>query len=145
MVLGGRRLCVGFLFSTMSAVTELGVSAAVYTFLWAAWRHGRFHRGLIVFALTYEVLVNISYMTYRLIVPSEGVEYSAGMGMFLAFHGLLSLVMFIGLVGLVIAAWRAHGKGLNLFRLHPSATAAFAVLWAVSVITGEVIYVVTYL
>lgn len=136
---------MGFLFSTFSAVTELFVTAAVYTFLWQAWRHDRFRTPLLVFGLSYEILVNVAYMTFRLVSPAEGVEYSPAMSSFLAFHGILSLVMLLGLIGLSIAAIRANGRGENLLREHTGLTATFAGLWFVSIATGEVIYVVTYL
>lgn len=136
---------MAFWFSTLSAVTELGVTAAVYVFIFGALYREVFRVGLIAFALTYEVLVNISYMTFRLFSPAEGVEHSAAMTRFLAFHGVLSLVMFLGLVALVMVAVREHRRGHNLLRQNPGMTWTFVVLWAVSVLTGEAIYVITYL
>ena len=136
---------VAFWYSTLSAVTELGVTAVVYTFIFTAYRRDVFRVGLIAFALTYEVLVNISYMTFRLFQTADGVEHSAAMTRFLAFHGILSLVMFLGLVAFTIAAVREHKRGLNLFRQNPAMMWAFVFLWAVSILTGEAIYVLTYL
>lgn len=133
------------LFSTLSAVTELFVTAGVYWFIFQAMRHDRFHQGLITFALTYEVLVNIAYMTFRLLVPAEGSDVSGGMAALYAFHGILSLVMFISLVAFVVTALRLRRYGHNLFRARPVLTWSFMVLWAVSVLSGELIYVLTYL
>lgn len=132
------------LFSTLSAVTELGVTAAVYTFLFSAYYRDRFRSGLLAFALVYEVLVNIAYMTFRLVAPAEGVEYADGLRSLLAFHGTLSLLMFLGLVAISIQAIREHRSGRNLFRERPGLTGSFAALWAVSILTGEIIYVILY-
>lgn len=132
------------LFSTVSAVTELLVTAAVYVFLVRAYRGTRFHGGLLAFALSYEVLVNVAYMTYRLFVPSVA-EHSDGMSLLLAFHGILSLFMLVGLIGLAMNAWRGHRQGTNTLRAHPKTTWAFGILWAISILTGEAVYVLSYL
>jgi hypothetical protein len=133
------------LYSTLSAVTELFVTAAVYVFLVHAYQGRALHRGLIAFALTYEVLFNVSYMTFRFLAPAKGVEHSAAMSWFLAGHGLLSLVMLIGLIGLVLATLRQHRLGLNYLANNPGLTWTFAVLWGISIASGEAIYVLTYL
>lgn len=134
------------LFSTLSAVTELFVTAAVYAFIFQAYKRDLFRKGLMAFALTYEVVVNIAYMAFRLLQPSEGAgDLSPAMVALYGFHGTLSLLMFIGLVALVVTAVRLHRFGHNLFRERPKLMWTFVVLWGVSILTGELIYVFTYL
>lgn len=131
-------------FSTLSAVTELFVTAAVYTVIWQAYHHDRFRGGLLSFALTYEVLVNVAYMTFRLVSDGGGSDRPEWLSLLYAGHGLLSLVMLVGLIWFGLAAFRAHRRGRNLFREQKSATVAFVVLWAVSILSGEAIYLAEY-
>lgn len=135
---------MAFWLSTFSAVTELGVTAAVYAFLHGAYYHDRFRNGLLAFALTYEVLVNIAYMTFRLFQDSHA-EYPGWFSALLAGHGLLSLVMFLGLVAIFAMAAVLRRRGRNLFREQPQMTASFAVMWGLSILSGEAIYVYLYL
>lgn len=136
---------MGFAFSTFSAVTELFVTAAVFTYLWQGWRHGVLRTTLISFALVYEVLVNVAYMTFRMVLPPGHATYPAWVEAMLPWHGILSLVMLLGLIGLVLEVRRMARRGENVLRTRPRATLGFAVLWTVSVASGEVIYVATYL
>lgn len=131
-------------FSTLSAITELFVSAAVYTVLWQAYRHDRFRGGLLSFALTYEILVNVAYMTFRLVQDSGAADRPEWLSLLYASHGLLSLIMLIGLIWFGLAAFRANRVGRNLIREQQGATIAFAVLWAISILSGEAIYLVEY-
>lgn len=134
------------LLSTFTAVTELFVTVAVFAFLHQAYRNGRVMGGLIAFALTYEVLVNVAYMVFRLFAgPAEGHTYSAGMQTLLAVHGTLSLLMLFGLIALAAATVRAGRRGENHLRQHPRTTFAFVGLWTASVLTGEWVYAATYL
>lgn len=136
---------MGFWFSTFSAVTELFVTAAVFTYLWQGWRHGVLRTGLIAFALTYEILVNVAYMAFRLLVPPTSHDYPGWVEALLPWHGILSLAMLLGLIALVLEARRYAKRGENVLQKHPGATLGFAILWTLSIASGEVIYVATYL
>lgn len=137
---------MAFLLSTFTAVTELLVTAAVFTFLYQGYRRGRVLGGLVAFALTYEVLFNVAYMVFRLVAgPAGGHTYSDGMQTLLAVHGTLSLLMLFGLVALVLATVRAGRRGENHLREHPRTTVAFAALWTASIATGLWVYAATYL
>lgn len=136
---------MGFAFSTFSAVTELAVTAAVFTYLWHGWRHGVLRNALITAALTYEVLVNVAYMTLRMLRPPAAATYPGWVEAMLPWHGILSLLMLVGLIGLVVEARRYARRGENVLQRHPGATLGFAVLWTVSIVSGEVIYAATYL
>lgn len=130
-------------FSTLSAVTELFVSAAVFYFFYQALRHVNYRWGLITVAIVYETLFNITYMVSRLFEHEEGVthHHPGWVTGFVAFHGTLSLLMFLGLIGFVVWAWRRVRAGDadpigNWRRL----SYGFLVLWTISILTGEAIY-----
>jgi len=136
---------MGFLFSTFSAVTELFVTAAVFTYLWHGWRHGVLRTSLIAFALVYEILVNVAYMTFRMLFPPADTAYPGWVEAVLPWHGILSLLMLLGLIGLVLEARRSALRGGNVLRERPRTALGFAILWTVSIASGEVIYIATYL
>lgn len=130
-------------FSTLSAATELLVTAAVAWFFYQAFRRQSYRFGIMTAALVYETVFNIAYMVSRL-SAHEGTESEPRPGWyigFIAFHGLLSLVMFVGLVALVIWAYmeRRAGEAHPLGR-HPRFSAVFLALWGVSILSGELIY-----
>lgn len=131
------------LFSTFSALTELVVSLAVYWFFWRGMRFADYRWGLIAVAIAYETLFNITYMVSRLFTHDEGVthEHPGWVTAFVAAHGLLSLVMFAGLIGYVIWARRRFVAGLaNPLAARRRLSQAFLALWTLSVASGEAIY-----
>jgi uncharacterized membrane protein YozB (DUF420 family) len=132
------------LYSTVSLVAELFVSAAVYSSIWAGWRKNLFRKRLVALTLAYEALFNISYMVYRVLThvdDSKDGPFEIGLAIF---HGTLSLAMFIALIVFMIVAWRAYGKGKNYFKEHPRLTWTFLVLWTLSVLSGVLFYFVEY-
>lgn len=136
------------LYSTFSAVTELFVTAAVFWFFYQALAHANYRWGLIAVAIVYEILFNISYMVRRLFAHEEGVTHvhEPWVTWFVAAHGTLSLLMFIGLIGLVVWAWRRQRHG----EVHPigrrrALSYVFLGLWTVSILSGEAIYAFYFL
>jgi hypothetical protein len=133
-------------YSIFSAASELLVTAAVFYVLWRAYARGDFRRGLLAVVLCFEALVNISYMAYRLAVPARAaVALPDWLTATAALHGLLSLAMFLALLFFAALAWRDDARGENFFRDHKGTTWAFAGLWALSVASGEFLFVATYL
>lgn len=135
-------------FSSLSAATELLVSAAVYWFFFRALRFGDHRWGLILVAIAYETLFNITYMVSRLVVHQEGRthEHPAWVTGFVVVHGLLSLVMFLGLIAYVAWGRRAWNSGApNPFGAHRRLSVQFLVWWTLSVASGEAIYLFYWL
>lgn len=132
------------LLSAVSAVTELFVTAAVFYVLWAAIVRDEFKTRLLAAALGYEVLVNIAYMAYRLLTHTEPGHHPGWMVGLLALHGILSLLMFLALVAFAVLAFRAHGRGRNLFRERLAATHAFVALWLAALLSGEAVFLLEY-
>ncbi|MEA3203616.1 MAG: hypothetical protein QOI63_1295 [Thermoplasmata archaeon] len=132
-------------FSAFSAASELAVTAAVFYVLWRAWRHDDFRGALLAITLAFEACVNIAYMSIRLVSHAPALHASAAMDLLLAGHGVLSLLMFVGLVLLAAEAFRLHKQGRNALRERPRATLGFAILWSVSVLSGEAIFLLTLL
>jgi hypothetical protein len=133
-------------YSIFSATSELLVTAAVFYVLWRAYARDDFRRGLLVTVLAFEALVNISYMAYRIAIPSDSFQDAPGwLTATAALHGLLSLAMFLFLLFLAAMAWRDASRGENFFRDHRGTTWAFAGLWTVSIVSGEFLFVATYL
>ena len=133
------------LFSTLSAVTELLVTAAVFWFFQQALVHGRYRFGIMAVALVYETLFNITYMTARFFGEGTTGDHEAWFSVLLAVHGTLSLLMFIGLIVLVIWAFDRRGKGdLDPLGTRRKLAWTFLVLWTLSVLSGEFIYVMQW-
>jgi hypothetical protein len=131
------------LFSTFSAVTEILVSVAVYWFFWRGMRFGDYRWGLITVAIVYETLFNITYMVSRVFTHEEGVthDHPAWVTAFVAVHGSLSLLMFLGLIGYVLWVRRRHTLGMaNPLAQRRRFSQAFLVLWTLSVVSGELIF-----
>ncbi len=132
------------LYSTVSLVAELFVSAAIVTVIVQAYRRNAFRRRLAALALSYEVLFNISYMVYRVLThPEDKVESKFDVALAI-FHGTLSLAMFIALVVFMAVAWKRYAKGENFFRAHRVMTGIFLALWTLSVVSGVIFYFVEY-
>jgi hypothetical protein len=133
-------------YSIFSATSELLVTAAVFYVLWRAYAHNDFRRGLLVVVLAFEALVNISYMAYRMAIPSEGLANAPGwLTATAALHGILSLGMFLFLIFLAAMAWRDDARGENFFRDHAGTTWTFVGLWMTSILSGEFLFVSLYL
>lgn len=135
------------LFSTFSLITELIVSASIFYVFYSGYKHNHFPFKLALFALSYEILFNISYMVSRSLehVPEYKEEVHSGFEIALAaFHGILSLVMFIALIVFLIIAFKKYKAGINYFKEHNTLTIMFLVLWSLSVISGIVFYFTLY-
>ena len=132
-------------YSIFSAGSELLVTAAVFYVLWRAYARDDFRKGLLVVVLSFEALVNISYMAYRIAVPAGGQALPGWLAATAALHGILSLAMFLALLFFAAMAWRDDARGENFFRDHKGATWTFVGLWTVSIVSGEFLFVATYL
>jgi uncharacterized membrane protein YozB (DUF420 family) len=132
-------------YSIFSASSELLVTLAVFYVVWKGWR-GDFRRGLLAAVLVFEVAFNVSYMAYRLFWDTDGLEDIPNwLGSVAAVHGILSLMMLLFLFFIAAMAWRDRERGENFFRATPSLVWLFVVLWTISVLTGELVFVVMYL
>lgn len=141
---GGHGVSAPPAFSTLSAITELFVTAAVVWFFHQAMRHQRYRFAVMTIALVYETLFNITYMVSRLFEHEEGVTHThdAWVTWFVAIHGTLSLAMFIGLIWLVVWTGIRYRRGDP----HPLGgrgrlVATFLWLWGASILSGELIYI----
>lgn len=133
-------------YSVFSATSELLVTAAVFYVLWRAYARGDFRKGLLAVVLSFEALVNISYMAYRIVSPATPAEAMPGwLTATAAMHGILSLAMFLALLFFAAMAWRDDARGENFFRDHKGTTWTFVGLWTVSIVSGEFLFVATYL
>ena len=71
---------------------------------------------------------------------------SASLKLFAAAHGILSLLMLIGLIVMFILAVADEKSGRpGWFRRRPALTYAFLGLWMISVASGEAFFVMRYL
>ncbi|HTK04995.1 MAG TPA: hypothetical protein VL500_05395 [Candidatus Eisenbacteria bacterium] len=132
------------LYSTVSLVTELFVSAGIVTVIVQGYRTGVFRKRLVALTLAYEALFNVSYMIYRVLTHVETVPHARFVIALAIFHGTLSLAMFIALIAFMIVAWRRYAKGANFFRQHRIMTGTFLFLWVLSILSGVLFYFVEY-
>ena len=133
-------------FSIFSAASELFVTAGVIYVIYRNWTRRPFPLGLFLAVAVFEAFVNVFYMATKTARAAAGAE-AIGTGMKIAFasHGLLSLLAYLVSVVLGVIAWQEQREGRFFFRERPALTWAFAVVWAVSVISGEVIFGLRYL
>lgn len=134
-------------FSVFSAVSELFVTAGVIYVVRRNWTRRRFPLGVFLAVALFEALVNVLYMANRAAQASvPGIEHLTG-GMKLAFalHGMLSLLAYLIFVVLAVFAYQDQKRDRYFFREHPGITWSFAVLWAISILSGETLFVTRYL
>jgi len=133
-------------FSLFSAVSELFVTAGVVYVIARNWSRRPFPIGLFLAVAVFEAFVNVLYMATKAARAAAGAEV-VGTGMKIAFaaHGLLSLVAYLVFVVLGVIAWQEQRAGRYFFRERPAVTWTFAVVWAISVGSGAVMFVLRYL
>ena len=133
-------------FSIFSAVSELFVTAGVIYVIRRNWTKRPFPLGLFLTVAVFEALVNVFYMATKSAKAASGAEtLSTGMKIAFASHGLLSLLAYLVFVVLGTIAWQEQREGRYFFPERRAVTWSFAVLWAVSIISGEVMFVLRYL
>jgi hypothetical protein len=135
-----------YLFSTFSAGSELIVTVLVLYVIISNLRGGPFRAGLLFATLAFEILVNVSYMINRSVVVAahHPNPLAHWVGLLGAFHGILSLVMLIGLITISVLAYRASRRNISFFQRHKGLTYTFIALWLLSVGSGEVLYFVIW-
>ena len=85
-------------------------------------------------------------MSTRTARAASGAEaVPAAMRLFFAAHGMISLLAYLVFVILGVFAWQDQRAGRWFFRDRPALTWTFLVVWTVSVVSGEVLFVLRYL
>ncbi len=133
------------LYSTITLCAEFIVSGAIFYALWSGWVRNRFPQKIVIAALSYEVLFNISYMVFRTAQDREDAFLPPAVVALAAFHGILSLIMFLTLLAFFFTAWKRYRAGINFFKTNPRLMLTFGVFWTLSVLSGALLYVLTYL
>lgn len=133
-------------FSWFSAISEIFVTIAV---LYAVIRNLQGHRlnwKLLGLVLIFELCVNIVYMAGRASAADTSEHFSPAMKAFLAGHGILSLLMFLGLAIVFLLSVLDISSGRDTwFVRHRRLAWTFVFFWMVSVISGHTIFVIRYL
>ena len=132
-------------FSIFSAISEVVVTIVVLYTIISNLKGKKLLWPALGLVLTFELCVNVMYMSMR--AASADTDHTLTQGMKLLFmgHGMLSLVMFVGLVILFILAVIDVKSGRpSWFRRHPAGTWLFVAFWMVSVISGQAIFVWRY-
>jgi hypothetical protein len=132
-------------FSSFSAIAEIFVTAAVLYIVLNNYQGKGFAWRLAAAVCLFEFSVNMLYMISRLRADAASGEATGPMALFAAGHGLLSLIIFVALVVFCFQAYQAWKRGAFYFQERPTLTFVFLFFWTVSVVTGEVLYVVRYL
>lgn len=133
-------------FSIFSAVSELFVTAGVFYIIRRNWTRRTFPLSVFLGVALFEALVNVLYMAHRASQAAAGVhDIAPGMKVFFAAHGILSLLAYLVFVVLGVFAWQEQRAGRFFFRDRPTLTWIFLVVWTVSIVSGETIFVLRYL
>lgn len=135
-------------FSTFSAIAEIFVTAAVLYVVLSNYRGRGFATKAAVGVIIFEFSVNMMYMIFRMReVSAAGSTHEAGgspYGMFMAAHGVLSLLVFVLFVVFAYLAYVAIRRDRHFFKDHPGVTWGFLGLWMLSVGSGELLYALNY-
>ena len=132
-------------FSIFSATSEIFVTIAVLYAVISNLRGRALPYKLLGAVLVFELVVNIMYMTGRAAEADKSTELSTSMKIMFAGHGMLSLLMFIGLAILYMLAVKDIKEGQAAwFSRHPTGSWIFVFFWMVSVISGEAIFLWRY-
>ncbi len=135
-------------FSTFSAIAEIFVTAAVFYVVLRNYRGKGFAAKVAVGVIVFEFSVNMMYMIFRMReVSAAGSDHAAGgspYGMFMAAHGVLSLLVFVLFVVFAYLAYVAIRRDRHFFRDNPGVTWGFLFLWMLSVGSGEALYLLNY-
>lgn len=130
-------------YSTFAVIAEPFVTVAIFYTFYQGFRHNKFPKNIAFGAVLYETLFNISYMFYKL--PDHFSRFNKTWYTVLgATHGILSLLMFIGLIVFISLAYKNYAKGTNYFREHKYITFTFLSFWLVALFTGFALYYTSY-
>ena len=133
-------------FSLFSAISELLVTAGVVLVVWRNWNRRAFPLGLFLAVALFEALVNVAYMATRTARAASGADAVGGtMRLAFAAHGMISLLAYLWFVVLGVIAWVNQQAGRHWFRDHPAHTTAFLIVWSISILSGEAMFVARYL
>ncbi len=134
-------------FSTFTLITEAAVTASVVYILYSGFYKNKFPAKLTAATLGYELLFNISYMTYRAVTHNDGPAHphSTFHLAVAIFHGTFSLLMFLLLIVFMIFAWRGYKQGINFFQKYKKTTVVFLTAWMIAILSGFLFYYESYL
>ncbi len=133
-------------FSIFSAISEIFVTIIVLYVIVGALRGGPLRWKLLGGALIFEIAVNVIYMAIRAAKTDADPQLASWMKLLAAGHGILSLLMLVGLIVMFLLAVVDEKSGRpGWFRRNAGVTWGFLVLWLISVASGELFFVLRYL
>jgi len=134
-------------FSIFSAISELFVTAGVLYIIRRNWTRRTFPLGVFLTVALFEAFINVMYMATKSAQASSGATtgLSPAMRIFYAGHGMLSLLAYLVFVVLGVFAYQDQKENRFWFRDRPRLTWTFLVVWTISIVSGEAIFVAHYL
>jgi len=134
-------------FSIFSAISELFVTAGVLYIIRRNWTRRTFPLGVFLTVALFEAFINVMYMATKSAQASSGATsgLSPAMRIFYAGHGMLSLLAYLVFVVLGVLAYQDQKENRFWFRDRPRLTWTFLVVWTISIVSGEAIFVAHYL
>lgn len=136
------------IFSIITLITELFITASVFYIVWKGRTQGVFYKKLTYTVLSYEALFNITYMVHQAMERApEHIPTSHGpyVTLFGIFHGIFSLLMFVALIVFMITAAKRYAGGENFFLVRSTLTNIFLGAWSISILSGVGFFVILYL
>ena len=131
-------------FSTFAAISELFVTAGVFYVVFTNLKGRGFKWKLASAVILFEFFVNMLYMIFRMQQHGTSSGLPARLVALAAGHGILSLLVFILFVVFSFLADAAIKKGNHFFQDNKALTYAFLILWTISVVSGEVLYFLSF-
>ena len=130
-------------FITFAAILELFVTAGVFYVIFTNVKGRGFKWKLATTVILFEFFVNMLYMIFRM-QQHAVTESSSGLVALAAGHGFLSFFVFILFVVFSFLAYSAIKKGNHFFQENRALTYSFIGLWTISVLSGEVLYFISF-
>jgi hypothetical protein len=130
-------------FSTFAAISELFVTAGVFYVIFTNLKGKGFKWKIATGVILFEFFINMLYMIFRMQQQSVS-ESSQAMVALAAGHGFLSLLVFILFVVFSFLAYSAIKRGSHFFQENRPLTYGFIGLWTISILSGEVLYFLSY-
>ncbi len=131
-------------FSTFAAISEVFVTAGVFYVVFTNLNGRGFKWKLATTVILFEFFVNMLYMIFRMQQHTTSSSLPARLVALAAGHGILSLLVFILFVVFSFLGYTAIKKGNHFFQDNKALTYSFLVLWTVSVVSGEVLYFLSF-
>lgn len=135
------------MISTVIAIALIPVAFLFVHAYLSGRRQKSFHKLTGSIAIIWDLSLSIFYMLYRIFggeVEGEALEIEGALTVYFAVHGLIAVIVILlelTMLSTGIIQWRSG----NQIKWHRKLSTPLIILWFITFLSGEIVYVVTYL